>query len=200
MGQASAAFLKYNLRDNPDDGPVGSGEFSQKREDNIRCGLLLRDVSLDQASKNADGLVPPDAPVTRFSMSGVTTKECERGFSVSTNSEAMFRNFANLGELIGMLFRMPHFEVYGTGLRLTPATINSIGCESRKAAMKNAVQKAQDYAGALERNPVMIEVTNAGSLSEARTVQELGGSRGGTRRRRSTGWPFSLKMSGMNRE
>ncbi|KAL8984053.1 MAG: hypothetical protein Q9177_004806 [Variospora cf. flavescens] len=141
----------------------------------------LRDILLKLAPKSADGLAPPDAPVTQFSMSGFAThsyvkrdkdgNECEREFSASTNFEAIFRDFAKLGELTSTLFRMPHVEVYGTEWRLTSATIKSLGSESRKAAMEDAIQKARDYAGVLGRNPVAVDVTEGSAVSTARTKQ-----------------------------
>lgn len=150
----------------------------------------LREMLLELAPKNAQGLAPAVAPVTQFSMSDFATnsyaprdkdgKELAREYTARTNFEAIFRDFAKLGEMTSVLFRMPHVEVYNTEWRLTPATISSLGSESRKAAMEDAIRKAQDYAAVLARTPVAIEVTDTGSRSYVGASQELGRSRSGT--------------------
>ncbi|KAL9596547.1 MAG: hypothetical protein Q9219_005725 [cf. Caloplaca sp. 3 TL-2023] len=147
----------------------------------------LRNILLGLAPKNSEGLPSPDAAVTQFSMSGFSTssyvprdddgKELDREFTASTRFEAIFRDFSKLGEVTSMLFRMQHVEVKSTEWRLTSATITSLGTESRKAAMEDAIRKAQDYAVVLGRTPVAIEVTDTGSRSFGYTAQELGHSR-----------------------
>ena len=141
----------------------------------------LRSIFQDLAPKNADGLAPADAPVTQFSMSSFLTsshlprdkdgKELEREYDASTRFTIIFRDFGKLGQITSMLFRMPHVEIENTDWRLTPATIEGLGSESRKAAMEDAIRKAKDYGDVLGRNPVAVEVRDSGYQSYGRTKQ-----------------------------
>lgn len=70
----------------------------------------------------------------------------------------MFQDFAKLEEVLGTLFKMPHVEIDATEWRLTDATKASLSSELRKAAMRDAIAKAGDYAEVLGRNVVAVEV------------------------------------------
>lgn len=70
----------------------------------------------------------------------------------------MFQDFAKLEEVLGTLFTMPHVEIDATEWRLTDATRATLSSELRKAAMRDAIAKARDYAEVLGRNVVAVEV------------------------------------------
>lgn len=128
----------------------------------------LHEIFVKLAPKDAGGLATADAPVTQFSMSKFSTnsyiivdedvKESEYDFMARTNFTAIFQDFAKLGEITSMLFQMPNVQVHGIEWSLIPTTIKSLGFESRKAAMQDAMRKASDYAEVLGRSLVAIEV------------------------------------------
>ena len=157
-------------------------------EDVTRTCHNLRKTFSGLAPKNAEGLAPADAPVTQFSMSAFITRSHvpqdkdgrdldHREYTANTSFTIIFRDFAKLGEMTSRLFRTPHVEISSTEWRLTPATLKSLGSELRKAAMRDAVQKAQDYADVLGRSPIAVEVTDQGTNRSGRTVQGTSRSR-----------------------
>lgn len=119
----------------------------------------LRENFYNLSPKTTDGPTAPDAPVTQFTMSAFTTNshvprnddgdEHAREFTASTRFTAIFRDFEKLGEITSSLFSMPHVEIECTEWRLTESTIQSLGSESRKAAMRDAIRKAKDYGEVL---------------------------------------------------
>lgn len=145
----------------------------------------LRETFDGLAPKTAEGLPTAEAPLTHFSMSAFQTNSClprdkdgkelEREYTASTAFTAIFRDFKKLGEVTSLLYRTPHVEIKKTEWRLTDATIRGLGSESRKAAVRDAMQKAKDFAEVLERVPVAIEVNDYGGQSYAVASQELGG-------------------------
>ncbi|KAL8833021.1 MAG: hypothetical protein Q9170_004567 [Blastenia crenularia] len=150
----------------------------------------IRDTLVKLASKNKEGFASADAPVTLFTIGGVTTssyiprdkdnKELPREFTATTSVTAIFRDFTKLGEVTSSLLRMPYVEVAKTQWRLTDATLESLGSESRKMAMQDAIKKAGDYASVLGRTPVAIEVSDSGARYYGGASQELAHTRGGT--------------------
>ena len=141
------------------------------------------------APKNVQGFAPADAPVSQFSMSSFQTsshvprgddgKELDREYKASTYFTIIFQDFQKLGEITSTLFRTPHVEIERTDWRLTPATLRSLGTEARQKAMRDAMQRAQDYCDVLERHAVAVEVTDYGSGQSYRVAsQELSRPRG----------------------
>ena len=166
-----------------------TGKSQEIVSDNVTqtCNKL-RSMFHDLAPKTAEGLATADAPVTQFSMSAFSTSsyvprdkdnnELEREYTARTTFTTIFRDFAKLGEITSQLFRMPYVAVGDTEWKLTPDTIESLGSESRKAAMQDAIRKARDYAEVLGREPVAVEVKDSGSYSHGRTMQTARRSRG----------------------
>lgn len=146
----------------------------------------LRETLDTLAPKNAEGFAEADAPVTQFTMSAFHTnsyvpknkegKDLEREYAASTKFTAIFRDFQKLGEVTSSLFRMPHVELDKTEWRLTDATLESLGSESRKAAMHDAIRKANDFAEVLGRVPVAFEVYDNGVLTHNIASQGVGRS------------------------
>ncbi|KAL8940347.1 MAG: hypothetical protein Q9216_002859 [Gyalolechia sp. 2 TL-2023] len=139
--------------------------------DVIKTCNKLRSLFVGLAPKDGEGYATADAPVTRFTMGGVTTssqcpldnnrKRLEIEYTATAAFIAVFRDFDKLGETISDLFRTPHVRLSPTGWRLTEATNKSLGAESRRLAMQDAIKKAQDYAGVLDRMPMAIEVSDS---------------------------------------
>ena len=136
------------------------------------------------APKSEDGKARPDAPVTIFSMTSSQTStwvpttsrngetvQLPREFRASTSFTVIFRDFKKLGEVTGTLFKMPHTTIESTKYILTDQTKKDLRSESRKAALHDAIQKAQDYAEVLGKSAVVVEIKDQGYSSGGRTMQ-----------------------------
>ena len=146
----------------------------------------LRKALEKLAPKNGGGFALADAPITKFSMGSFITNsyvpkdkdgnDIERQYSASTTFTIIFRDFIKLGEATSILFRMPHVKISSTSWTLTDATRESLGSESRKAAMHDAMAKAKDYADVLGKVAVAVDVQDCSySSSYSGPSQELGG-------------------------
>ncbi|OIW25025.1 hypothetical protein CONLIGDRAFT_78941 [Coniochaeta ligniaria NRRL 30616] len=128
------------------------------------------------ATKTEDDRPHPSAAVTAFTVTPLSTtsvyqrdknykelrklpKEC----TVSASAEIIFRDMVQLAETSAELATMPHVSVSGTEWRLTEATREEIEREARLKAIKDAVQKAQDYAGVVGRRVVAVEIRDGPS-------------------------------------
>lgn len=141
----------------------------------------LKKMFNELAPKTESGTPAPNAPVTVFSMTSFRTRSwipedkegnaLARQYEASTHFEVIFRDFEKLGDVASTLFTMPHAEIKNTSWRLTDETMESLGSESRKAAMHDAIQKAQDYAEVVRKNVVAVEITDQGSSTRGRTKQ-----------------------------
>ena len=144
----------------------------------------LKKVLWALAPKKEDGLATADAAVTKFCMASLTTNwwdprdkdgnvSGERCYSATTKVQAIFRDFDKLNEVASILAKTPHATIARTNWELTDATMLDLGCESRQAAMRDAVRKADDYAGIVERHAVAVEITAPDShiVTRGRTLQ-----------------------------
>lgn len=163
----------------------------------------LREIFENLAPKNAEGLATDDAPVTQFSMGAFSTSSCvprdkqgnelDREYTASSKFTAIFRDFSKLGEITSALFRMPHVEVDNTQWHLTQATMESLGSQSRKAAMQDAIQKAKDYADVVGKSPVAVEIKDDGSQSYGRTKQTARRARSDTSGFQAIAGPLTIE-------
>lgn len=169
---------------------VSSKGLSQEKvsEEVMTTSNTLRQRFQELSPKNTDGLTTNEASITQFSMTSFSTnshlpkdkegKELKREYNASTTFHIIFRNFEKLGEVATGLSRTPRVAIRSTQWRLTDATVESLGSESRQAAMRDAIHKAKDYADVLGRDVVAIEVSDTGARSHGRTMQGAGRSRG----------------------
>lgn len=136
------------------------------------------------APKDEDGNATLDAPVTVFSMTSLHTRswipsitrnnenvQLPRQFEASTDLNVIFRDFGKLGEVTSTLFSMPHTTIEETEYILTDRTKENLESESRKAALRDAIQKATDYAEVVGKNVVAVEITDQGYSTGGRTKQ-----------------------------
>ena len=141
---------------------------------------IFRELAL----KDEDGNATSDAPVTVFSTPSLQTRswiptssrnnetvQLPRRFQASSSLKVIFRDFEKLGEISDMLFKMPHTDVAETEYILTDKTQEGLGSESRKAALRDAIQRAQDYAEVVGKKVVAVEITDQGYTSGGRTKQ-----------------------------
>jgi uncharacterized protein YggE len=123
------------------------------------------------ATKTEDGRPHPDAAVTAFTVSPLSTTSryprdqyhreqtnLPKEHTVSASAEVTFRDMAQLADVSNSLATMPHVSVQGTEWRLTEPTRAELEREARLKAIRDAVQKAQDYAGVVGRQVVAVEI------------------------------------------
>jgi uncharacterized protein YggE len=124
------------------------------------------------AQKTEDGLQPhPSAGITAFSASAPETstfiprskngrelKTAPKEYTTTTTAEVIFRDMGLLARLATELSAMENMSITQTEWRLTDATHAAICREARVKAMKDAVKKAEDYAGVVGREVVAFKV------------------------------------------
>lgn len=124
------------------------------------------------AQKTEDGLYPhASAGITAFSASAPETstfiprakngrelKTAPKEYTATTTAEVVFRDLELLARLANELSAMENVSITQTEWRLTDATNEAICREARVKAMKDAVQKAEDYAGVVGREVVAVKV------------------------------------------
>lgn len=110
------------------------------------------------APKTESGEPAVDAAITAWSMRTLHTSsyvprdthgaDLDRKYSASVSFEVEFHNFAKLSTVTSQLLAMPNVSIYSTIWRLTEKTKKSLGSQSRKEAVQEALTKAKDFAEA----------------------------------------------------
>jgi uncharacterized protein YggE len=131
------------------------------------------------ATKTEDGLPHPSAAVTAFTVRPLSTtsyyqrdksynelRRLPKEYQVSSSAEIIFRDFTQLAETSVELANMPYLSINGTEWRLTEATLEEIRREARLKAIRDAVQKANDYAGVVGRRVVAVEIKDGSSEAD----------------------------------
>jgi uncharacterized protein len=141
----------------------------------------LQELFRQLSPKTDEGLPSPTAPVTIFSMTSLRTStwipKDRDGNPLAAVHEAAttftitFRDFSKLAEVTSALFTKPFVGIDGTDWRLTDQTRERASTETRKAALRDAIRKADEYADVLGVNAVVSEITDHGSSSTGRTKQ-----------------------------
>lgn len=73
-----------------------------------------------------------------------------------------FRYFSKLSEIVARLIEFPNIKIDSIEWCLTDETKQSLASESRKLAMQDAIQKANDYAELIGRKVVPAEISEDG--------------------------------------
>ncbi len=123
------------------------------------------------APKTPEGLPHPDAAVTTFTVTPLSTisqyqrdsqyrmlTDKPKEYTVSASAEIVFRDMAALADVSAELAVMPHVAMSETEWRLTDPTQAELEREARRKAIANAVQKAQDYATVVGREVAAVEI------------------------------------------
>ncbi len=132
--------------------------------------------------KTYSGVATSDAPITKFSISHMATKswipEEKDGKPVGSrlhqayiHFEVIFCDLAMLADVAVVLSTTPNAEIDRVDWRLTDITKQNLGTEARKAALRDAIQRAGDYAMVVGRNVVATEIDKEYSSTSARTMQ-----------------------------
>lgn len=128
----------------------------------------LRQMLQELAPKTESNEPTPSAAVTVFSVGGLRSwSQIPRDkdndpkapvYYAQVSIEATFRDFAKLGEVAGKLLGQPNVEISGVDWRLTDGTKNSLGSQSRKLAMLNAIEIARDYSEVIGREVFAVDI------------------------------------------
>ena len=120
--------------------------------------------------KTEFGNIKADAPVTQFSSTMIrtwyethdkTSLARSRVYHASTAVTATFQNFSTMNEIAAKLLQYHDVHIDSIDWALTDATIQALGQESRKLAMRDAIQKAEDYCEIVGRKVVVTEISNS---------------------------------------
>ena len=141
----------------------------------------LQELFRKLSPRTEEGLPSPTAPVTIFSMTSLRTStwipKDKNGnplpaiYEASTTFTITFRDFAKLAEVTSELFLKPFVSIDSTDWRLTDQTRELAETQTRKAALRDAIKKADEYADVLGVRVVAREVIDLGSSSRRLTVQ-----------------------------
>lgn len=125
------------------------------------------------APKTETGAPTSDASVTAFSVGFLRSwsripftggnEPRPRVYHAEVKISANFRNYTTLSEFTATLLCLSNIEILGIDWQLTAPTKKSLGSESRKLAMLDAVEKARDYAEVIGREVVAVEVKEPSS-------------------------------------
>lgn len=128
------------------------------------------------ATKAEDGGPHPTAGITTFTVSPLNTSSCfqrdqnyrelksqPKEYTVRSSAEVVFRNLDLLNDMSHELANMPLVSIVNAEWRLTEATRTEIEREARVKAIRDAVQKAEDYAGVVGRQVVAVEIKDGPS-------------------------------------
>lgn len=123
--------------------------------------------------KTETGTTAIDAPVTTFSSTRIRTwsvvprdnknKPLDRVYHASSSFAITFRDFTKMSEVVGKLVAIPMVEIESIDWRLTDETQKALGSQSRKEAMRDAINKAKDFADVIGREVVAVKVADGGS-------------------------------------
>lgn len=129
----------------------------------------LQSFFTEISPKTDSGDPKPEAPVTAWNMRSMYTGsyrprdaqgvDLDRVFTANTAFEVEFRDFNKLGAVVTQLLAKPNVNINNTTWRLTEQTKDSLGSQSRRRAVLDAVTKAKDFAdaaGCKEIRPVDI--------------------------------------------
>ncbi|KAJ5184002.1 hypothetical protein N7492_001618 [Penicillium capsulatum] len=118
------------------------------------------------------GAVAPDAPVTSFSSKLLRTwstrptdehnNPLPPTYHATIGFNVVFRDFDKLGEVAGMLASYPNVQIDCVSWDLTEATQKELGSETRKAAIRDAIVKANDYAEVVGIKVIPVEIHDRG--------------------------------------
>ncbi|KAL5346424.1 hypothetical protein ACLOAV_008695 [Pseudogymnoascus australis] len=133
------------------------------------------------ATKSEDGSPHPSAGITTFTVSPLNTwshyqrdyqnhenKTLPKEHTVKSTAEVVFRNLELLSEISQELANLPYVSIVNSEWRITGPTRTAIEREARVKAIKDAVQKAEDYAGVVGRQVVAVEIRDGPSNSTSR--------------------------------
>ena len=141
----------------------------------------LRALLKDMALKTQSGKAAPDAAITHWTMTSLSTgsavpvddkgNKLTRQFNATTRFEIKFQDFTQLGSFATTLSTMPHVSINKVDWRLTDATKDSLASRSRQDALRDAISKAKDYAEVVDKTDVKVDNISDGYMNVAYSSQ-----------------------------
>lgn len=131
-----------------------------------------------------------DAAITHWAMNTLSTSSYSRydrdnkplplEYTCRTRFVVKFKDFGVLGKILTDLATTRNVEISNISWRVSDATKSSLGSESRKEAVEDAVLKARDFASILtDKQPLAIELDERHSSSATSShMRPLKGQRG----------------------
>jgi uncharacterized protein len=147
------------------------------------------------APTEGDGGTSSRPAVTRWSMSNLSTGQWTAWLSgqntityrAATTFEVRFADFEKLSEAYADLTRLPYVSIRSLGWSLSENTRSSLGSESRRQAVADAVVKAQDFGKAFSKDKITpVEITDENSLVAPQRMPPTGFGLFGSSATRST--------------
>ncbi|KAJ5288222.1 hypothetical protein N7478_003908 [Penicillium angulare] len=142
----------------------------------------LHTIFQELSPKAEFGTATLDAPVTVFSSTGLSTwshnlkkkNELEvTRYYAQSSFQAKFRNLATLSQVTGKLVTYPLVDINSIEWCLTDETQQNLSSESRKLAIRNAIEKANDFAEVVGRAVVPVEIDGGEQRSFQQAVQQM---------------------------
>ncbi|KAJ5302203.1 hypothetical protein PENANT_c008G08813 [Penicillium antarcticum] len=150
-------------------GPSREGVSRKVTETSNEINRLFKELS----PKSETGETIAGSPVTSFSSTSLQTRShvptdksgepLPTVYHATLALNALFQDFTTLNEVVGKLVSYPNIEIQSLEWCLTEATQKDLSSESRKEAMRDAIQKANDYAEVVGREVFAVEIRDSGS-------------------------------------
>ncbi|KAL3441861.1 hypothetical protein BJX65DRAFT_242932 [Aspergillus insuetus] len=136
----------------------------------VSCTNTLKSLIKPLHTRTASGEITPDAKITHWSLGTLSTysyavadrrdrKKIEkRVFHASTTMEVKFRDFTELSNFASELAAsFPLVDVDGVDWALTDVSKRDLARRVRSLAGKDALERAEDYAGTFGKERVFVE-------------------------------------------
>jgi uncharacterized protein YggE len=132
----------------------------------------LSDLFKTLSPKTNDGTAAADAAVTKFASTFLRTrnytphdkdnKPLPKIYQASMSLSIVFRNITALSKVVGQLVTYSNVEISAIDWSLSEGTQKDLRSLMRKEAIRDAIAKANDYAGVVGREVYPVEIMDGG--------------------------------------
>ncbi|KAL9622338.1 MAG: hypothetical protein Q9160_003349 [Pyrenula sp. 1 TL-2023] len=171
--RAERAVVSINIFYSSDQHESAAGEV-------IKTVNALQEKFKVHCPRTTEGVATDDAAITHWAMNSLSTssrarydrdnKPLPREYSCKTQFIVKFRDFSVLGAILTELSTTPNVEISNISWRVSDATKSSLGTQSRKEAVEDAVLKARDFASVLTDKPpraILMEERSSSSATSS---------------------------------
>lgn len=134
--------------------------------------------------KAYDGSATDNAAVTQFASTFLRTRSytprdknnmsLPKVYQASMTLRVVFRDINKLSQVVGQLVTYSNVEINSIDWSLSDATQNALCSQMRREAVRDAVNKANDYAGEVGREVYPVEIMDNGTTAVAATQHAEG--------------------------
>ncbi len=131
--------------------------------------------------KADNGIATDDAAVTQFASTFLRTRSytprdkdnmsLPKVYQASMTLRIVFRDINKLSQVVGQLVTYSNVEINSIDWSLSDATQNALCSQMRREAVRDAVNKANDYAGEVGREVYPVEIMDNGTTAIAQHAQ-----------------------------